>query len=226
MATALIGVPQEEEIEPLLEAWEELGHPSIPRRVERMELHAIPSLEVLAAVAGHGKAQFALQAQHLVDEVDGLRSLICAGAAGSLAEDVATGDLVVATETVEHDYELRFGKSDPPAFPAASRLVEEIRDATEGSGAAARIHFGRIASGDEDVVDPVRAAEVRDRTGALCVAWEGSGAARVARFNGLAFLEIRGITDSADVEAPASFRENLPRVMPRIAELLVGWRSG
>jgi len=46
-----------------------------------------------------------------------------------------------------------------------------------------------IASGDEDVVTSKRAQEIRDQTGAACVAWEGSGAARAALFNGIGSLE-------------------------------------
>jgi hypothetical protein len=38
-----------------------------------------------------------------------------------------------------------------------------------------RVTFDIIASGDEDVVTAARAAEIRAQTGAVCVAWEGSG---------------------------------------------------
>lgn len=87
------------------------------------------------------------------------------------------------------------------------------------------VHFGRIASGDEDVIDPDRALEIREATGALCAAWEGAGGARVADFSGLAFLEIRGVTDAADAEAPASFHENVPRAMRNVARLLLRRRA-
>jgi nucleoside phosphorylase len=76
---------------------------------------------------------------------------------------------------------------------------------------------------DEDIVDGARAAEQAAATGALCVAWEGSGAARAAAFNGLDFLEIRCITDGADAGAALSFREHCRRVMPNVAELSAAW---
>ena len=61
-------------------------------------------------------------------------------------------------------------------------------------------------------------------TQALCVAWEGSGGARAARFSGVGFVEVRVITDAADEEAAGSFHENLGRALPNIGDLLVAWR--
>jgi adenosylhomocysteine nucleosidase len=86
-----------------------------------------------------------------------------------------------------------------------------------------RVHSGAIASGDEDIVDPIRAAELREATDALCVAWEGSGGARAARLNGLGFIEVRGITDAADGDAARFFRDNITDVMFNVVELLVAW---
>ena len=80
-----------------------------------------------------------------------------------------------------------------------------------------------IASGDEDVVSSKRAHEIRAQTGAACVAWEGSGAARAALFNGIGSLEIRAVTDAADKEAPQRFEVNLPIPMANLASLLRLW---
>lgn len=79
---------------------------------------------------------------------------------------------------------------------------------------------------DEDVVDADRALELREATDALCVAWELSGGARVADFNGLDFVELRGVTDFADGDAPTSFYEDGAGVMRNVARLLLHWRTG
>jgi nucleoside phosphorylase len=55
------------------------------------------------------------------------------------------------------------------------------------------------------------------------VAWEGSGAARAALFNDIGSLEIRGVTDAADKEAPQRFDANLPIAMANLASLLRLW---
>jgi adenosylhomocysteine nucleosidase len=86
-----------------------------------------------------------------------------------------------------------------------------------------RVAFDVVASGDEDVVASERAQEIREQTGAACVAWEGSGAARAALFNGIGSLEIRAVTDAADKEAPQRFDANLPIAMANLASLLRLW---
>lgn len=225
MARVLIASPQADELEPMLEAWERLGHSSEGRGLGRLQCHAFPSLNVLAAVAGHGKAQFALQTQYLVDRIDRVRCLVCVGAAGSLSEEVEPGDLVVGTSTVEHDYKLRFVEADPPEYAASEELLRQMRGVVRERSFPFDVHFCRIASGDEDIIDADRALELSEATDALCAAWEGIAGARVADFNRLEFLEVRGVTDAADADAPSSFRENLPVVMKNAARLLLRWRT-
>lgn len=225
MPDTLIATPQDDELEPLLDGLHRLGHPSSARQVGVLSCHEIPSLNVLVAVAGHGKAQFAVQTQYLVDRVGDIRSVICVGAAGCLTGELPSGDIVVGTATVEHDYKLRFVPASAPCHKPSAALLDGFRETARNHHFTFDVHFDRIASGDEDIVDPSRAKELREATGALCAAWEGSGGARMARFNGLGFLEVRSITDGADANAAASFHENVVRAMPNVAELLTRWKS-
>jgi nucleoside phosphorylase len=87
------------------------------------------------------------------------------------------------------------------------------------------IHFGKIASGDEDIFERSGAEELHNHTNALAVAWEGAGGARATRFMGIPYLEIRGLTDVADNEAPVIFDENLKVIMPRIALVVASLQS-
>jgi len=189
----------------------------------RIPARRFPSLGLLLACGGLGKAQFALQAQHLVDQCPEISTLVCAGAGGSLAEGVRAGEVVVATETVEHDAIYKFARRPLPRFSGDEQLVARLREAA--AGAPFKVHFGAVASGDEDVADRQRAGEIRRKTGALAVAWEGAGGARVARFNALPYLELRGITDSATPLALASFIFYLGRVMERIGWLALRLRE-
>jgi adenosylhomocysteine nucleosidase len=178
----------------------------------------------LVALGGHGKTQSAVQAQYLIGLFPSVELVICAGAAGSLAPELAVGDIVVGTETVEHDFRLLFATRPLPRYaghlPSIAGLRRAARDVS-----GFRVIFDVIASGDEDVVTSARARAIRDQTGAACVAWEGSGAARAARFNGIGSLEIRGVTDAADKEAPQKFDQNLPIAMTNLATLLQLWLS-
>jgi adenosylhomocysteine nucleosidase len=176
----------------------------------------------LIATSGHGKTQCGVQTQYLIGRFPSVEIVACVGAAGSLVSDLSVGDVVVGTETVEHDSRLLFASRPPPCFPSHSPSIPVLRRAA-GRIHGFRVAFGVIASGDEDVVASERARAIRDQTGAICVAWEGSGAARAALFNGIGSLEIRGVTDAANKEAPQRFEVNLPIAMTNLAALLRTW---
>jgi adenosylhomocysteine nucleosidase len=188
----------------------------------KIEAAYIPDWRALLAQGGHGKTQFAVQAQYLIGQFPAVELVICAGAAGSLAPDLSVGEVVVGTETVEHDYRLLFATRPLPRFPGHAPSIEALRFLANGISGF-HIAFDVIASGDEDVVSSKRAQAIRNQTGAACVAWEGSGAARAALFNGIGSLEVRAITDAADKEAPQRFDANLPIAMTNLASLLGLW---
>jgi adenosylhomocysteine nucleosidase len=225
MAVILVAAPQIDEAQPLVDAFRHRGHVSHTLQVGALACSAIPSLDMVVAIGGHGKTQFAVQTQYLIDRSPDTQVLLCVGAAGSLTDSVQLGDLVVGTHSVEHDYKPRFVRRPSPCHDADTTVLQEFRETVRTDPFRFRVHFGPIASGDEDIVDPVRAQELRAATAALCVAWEGSGGARAACFNGLRFIEIRCITDGADADAAVSFHENLVDVMPHVAELLIRWHG-
>ena len=180
----------------------------------------IATWQALIALGGHGKAQFAAQTQYLIDQFPSAELVVCAGAAGSLHPDLAVGDVVVGVDTVEHDYQLRFASRPFPRFPAHAPSLQRLRVAAAALSGV-RVAFGTIASGDEDVVSTQRAVAIRAQTAALCVAWEGSGAARAAAFSGVGSLEVRAMTDSANKAAPSDFATNLPVAMSNLAQVLI-----
>jgi adenosylhomocysteine nucleosidase len=213
---------------PLAEEWSSLVSAFAPaqpvERVRDLKIEAayFRDWRALVAPGGHGKTQFAVQAQYLVGLFPSAALVVCAGAAGSLVPELSVGDVVVGTETVEHDYRLLFATRPRPRFAGHRPSIASLRHAARRISDF-RVAFEVIASGDEDVVSSARAGAIRDQTGAVCVAWEGSGAARAARFNGIGSLEIRAVTDAADKEAPQKFGENLPIAMANLAALLQLW---
>jgi len=216
-------VPHAKELEPLLGTLAAAGYRAKGLTLGRLDCHCFGELGLIVAVGGHGKTQLAVQTQHLIEQRPTARSVICAGAAGSLDGQLRLGDVVVGTSTVEHDYKIRFVERPSPRHDADPALLDEFRLAARHMSGESRVIFGTIASGDEDVIDPIRARELQAETGAACVAWEGAGAARAARFNGLRFLELRAITDAADHAAASDFEANLARSMPNLGHLLLCW---
>jgi adenosylhomocysteine nucleosidase len=202
----LIVFPMPIERDAFLKSCTALGHSIENIQIGKLSVTRLPSLALTLAVGGTGKAQFALQTQHLLDTGEAWDGVICAGAAGAFADDLAVGDVVLGTATLEHDYNNKFTQRLMPRFEADPHLLGRFqKTAPHGF----QIHAGIIASGDEDVVDDQRRQALQSLTGAIAVAWEGAGGARACRFSGVPFLEIRGITDSAGHSAPTDFEENL-----------------
>ncbi|MGQ4809261.1 5'-methylthioadenosine/S-adenosylhomocysteine nucleosidase [Candidatus Entotheonellaceae bacterium PAL068K] len=217
----LIVVPTQAEIDGFLQGCTALGFPGEAAWLGRLPVVQLPELGVTVAHGGLGKAQFALQTQHLLDACSDWDVVICAGAAGALVEALAPGDIVVATETVEHD--LRpFGRPLLPRFRSAETALAALREGRLAQ-TGFTVHFGPIASGDEAVGVPERRSAIHQLTGALAVAWEGAGGARACHFSRVSFIEVRGITDHADSQAVADFKRHLTRTMQHVAMLLTAW---
>jgi adenosylhomocysteine nucleosidase len=141
--------------------------------------------------------------------------VLCVGAAGSLTESVKPGDLVIAEETIEHDFQLKFVQRPLPTFKADPMLLETAKKLLNSHR-----HLGAVASGDEDVADSRRAQEISRKTGALAVAWEGAGGARACAFHRIPYMEVRAITDFADKAAASDFRTHLQAGLSAAAAFL------
>ncbi|HUO64056.1 MAG TPA: 5'-methylthioadenosine/S-adenosylhomocysteine nucleosidase [Terriglobales bacterium] len=221
--TTLIVLPLRAELEALSTAMRADGLRVDEAQAGRLSLAVVPDLDASLAWGGHGKAQFALHTRHLLDHVGHVDLVVCAGAAGALADGIAVGDIVIATRTIEHDYQQRFSQPRRPAptFEGDAGAIRKLREIIAGPGFA--MHFGQVASGDEDIVSVERAQALRLATDALAVAWEGAGGARACAFSQTPCLEIRGVTDQATVDAPSHFDQNLGVAMRNIATLLGSW---
>lgn len=220
--TTLIIFPIQEEQDVLVQHCTAQGLRTEEAKIGRVPIVHIPELHLTLAKGGLGKVQFAVTTQHLVDMGTGWNVIICAGAAGALADDVAVGDVVVGTATAEHDFRKKFGKHHIPTYRGASHILHELRQ-IHIPPEEFSVHFGKIASGDEDIGDAARRREVHELTGALAVAWEGIGGARACHFSQVPFVEIRGITDAATGDVPSSFKANLQHAMNNVATVIVAW---
>ena len=218
----LVVVPISHEIKYFLLACAKQGIPMEPGVIGRLPVTRLPDLGMTVAPGGLGKAQFALQTQHLIDAGAGWDLVICAGAAGALADGLSVGDVVMGTETVEHDVRNGFGPLRLPRFSGDAAALGSFKPAALKMDSFS-VFWGAIASGDENVIDNARRQQVHKETGALAVAWEGAGGARACQFSGIPFVEMRAVTDSADHHAIYDFILNLKKAMKNLALLMVCW---
>ncbi|BAU12460.1 methylthioadenosine nucleosidase [Leptolyngbya sp. NIES-3755] len=211
--------PLPEELSLLVAELDRLGLRRHSKQFGKLDGFEFSEISLFVAQGGHGKTQFGIQAQYLFCQAPEIELLLCAGAAGALSNSLNIGDVVVATETIEHDYNLKFVSRPLPRFAGDETTIEQFRALSPESFS---IHFGGVASGDEDVIDTARGQELAKMTGCIAVAWEGAGGARACQFNQKAFLELRGITDTANHTA-ADFEVNLATAMNNLARLIVSW---
>lgn len=133
------------------------------------------------AVCGQGKVEAALACQILSDFLDP-GTVMLLGSATALDPELKVGDVVVADPGIEWD----FDADKPPEFRSRRPFPEP-----------GRVFSGPVLSGDKDVFDPVRKAELHARFGAKALAWEGAGFHRFLRRNAKTGWELRVITETA-----------------------------
>lgn len=214
--------PLQEELSILVAKLERLGLQKRHLRLGRPEGFEFSEVSLFIAQGGHGKTQFGIQAQYLLCQAPQIKLLVCAGAAGALSNSLNIGDVVVAIETVEHDYNLKFVSRALPRFPGNKQVIEALQKLPT-TLLDFSVHFGKVASGDEDVIDVVRGQELARLTDCIAVAWEGAGGARACKFSEKCYLELRGVTDTANHTAAADFEVNLETAMNSLAQLIVNW---
>lgn len=223
MKTAIL-TPLQEELAILVAELEQLGLQKREFRSGRLDIFEFSEVDLLVAHGGHGKTQFGIQAQYLLCQIPQIQLLVCAGAAGALSNSLEVGDVVVATETIEHDYNLKFVTRPLPRFAGSHHVIEVLQNLPQADSAFS-VHFGAVASGDEDIIDATRGQELMNLTDCIAVAWEGAGGARACKLNQKCYVELRGVTDTANHQAAADFEANLVTAMCNLAQVVVRWRA-
>jgi adenosylhomocysteine nucleosidase len=223
METAIL-TPLQEELACLITRLYYFGMQPKKIRLGNLDVFEFSEVDLLVACGGHGKTQFGIQSQYLLCQVPQIQLLVCAGTAGALSNSLNVGDVVVATETIEHDYNLKFVSRPFPRFAGDHQVIKVLQNLPQ-TNSAFLIHFGAVASGDEDVIDVTRGQELMSLTNCIAVAWEGAGGARACKFNHKSYIELRGVTDTANHQASADFEANLATAMHNLAEVIVRWRE-
>ena len=175
--------------------------------------------EVVIAKCGIGKVCAAICAQTMID-LYGVECLINTGVAGGIASGIAVGDIVIAKDLIQHDFDLTefgyakgylpcSGQSDsslPTRFAADPALVDAFCEAAHNTGVGKAV-IGTVVSGDIFVSSSAKKEELISLYGASATEMEGAAIAQAAFLSGVSFAVIRAISDSADEEASVSFEE-------------------
>ncbi len=218
----LVITPIPEEYEAFANTLADFGHNGADCIVGNLNARVFDGGQIILAQGGLGKAQFGVQTQHLIDNLEDISAVVCAGTCGRLDKSLTVGDVVVGTQTVEHDFNRgqTLIRMPLPTFPGDSALIDVLKADAERGEFEFKLNFGGIASGDEGIASERRIREVQADTGAVVVAWEGAGGARAAQLSGVPFLEIRGISDGAGENAFEEFWANIPIAVANVAAVV------
>lgn len=168
--------------------------------------------DVVVVRSGIGKVNAGICTQILVDEylVDGV---INTGIAGSLNADIDIGDIVLATDTMQHDvdatgfgYELGvIPQMETSTFIADEKLRALAKECCERVNPDIKVFCGRVVSGDQFVSDKAKKQYILENFAGCCTEMEGAAIAQAAYLNNIPFLIIRAISDKADDSATEDY---------------------
>ena len=167
---------------------------------------------VVVVRSGIGKVNAAMCTQILADEYH-VDAIINTGIAGSLNADIDIGDVVLSTDTLEHDMDaVAFGyplgqipRMDTLSFESDARLREMARRACEQVNPDIKVFEGRIVSGDQFISDKNKKNWLVENFEGCCTEMEGAAIAHAAYLNQIPFLIIRAISDKADDSASVDY---------------------
>ena len=142
----------------------------------------------LLVLSGIGPASAAEGARRLV--LSGARALISWGVAGGLDPQLAAGALVLPEAVISPENRV---------FPTAREWRERVRAALATSHA---VCGGRLLTRAEPLASTAAKARAFRETAAVAVDMESSAVAEVAASQGLPFLAVRAIVDTADDVVP------------------------
>lgn len=184
----------------------------------RIHLGALDGRRVVLAESGVGKVNGALAASVLLDRFR-CGGLIFSGVAGGLDPALAVGDLVVATDVIQHDYgawvdgELEVYRAGTLPFPEFRGDLGLKADPAVIAGASIaladeeRVNFGTILTGDSYLGCGVTREKLYSRFGAKAIDMESGAVAQVAAAFGVPWLVIRALSDLAGEDSRRDFNQ-------------------
>lgn len=166
---------------------------------------------VVLVKCGVGMVNAAICANTLIDAFKA-SCVINTGVGGSLDAQIDIGDIVVATDAVNHIMDVQnlgYAAGETPevgtiAFPTNITLHNELITIAEEIGI--RAHSGRIASGDRFVRDDAEKERIVGTFNAKCCEMEGAAIAQACYLAEIPCAVVRAISDKADGTASMDYK--------------------
>jgi adenosylhomocysteine nucleosidase len=185
--------------------------------------------DVVVTFSGIGKVNAAVTTTLVLEHFKPAEVLFT-GIAGGINPDMQTGDVLIATQSAQHDYgditdagmkhegirNPATGKRAPLFLPGDPRLIKLAEDvagqiklrpiAMAQGERTPKIVKGTVVTGDVFVATSQKKAELRKDMQADAVEMEGGAVAQVCHQQDVPCLIIRSLSDLADANAPKDFQ--------------------
>jgi adenosylhomocysteine nucleosidase len=200
---------------------------------------------VVLVLSRIGKVAAATTATALIERFN-VSAIVFTGVAGGLASGVNVGDMVVASEFVQHDMDASplFPPLEVPLygrahFPTDIAMTQSLRVAAQGilnnpsqwiamdtlhalHVRSPKVHSGLVLSGDRFVSTSSESQVLQQRLPlALAVEMEGAAVAQVCHDYEVPFAAVRTISDRADDAATTDFSRFIHEVASRYTSALI-----
>lgn len=170
--------------------------------------------EVVLQLIGIGKVNAALAIQNLIHHFN-VSTVINVGVAGASSEEVSVGDVVIASKTIQSDFDVTvFGykkgqipRLDMHSFESITSKNHIAR--IKKKEMAYNIHFGVVISADQFVTDRQEVLKIGSLFQALAKDMESAAIGHACYINNTPFAIVRAISDNSGKNAGSEYEDNL-----------------
>ena len=159
----------------------------------------------------------------------GVDTVINTGVAGALEPSLSVYDIVVADRLVQWDVDTS-ALGDPVGYLSEIRRVEmpcspHLVEGAEDRLRARALPFARgaVASGDKFVADVAEKQRLRRDFDAYACEMEGGAVAQAAIMNGMDFLVLRAISDTAGAGSAVEYPVFVKKAAAVMADFVADW---
>jgi adenosylhomocysteine nucleosidase len=234
MLTGILA-PMPEEIELILQNMEVESIYESGKRV--FYKGTLEGKDCVAALSRIGKVASSVTAAVMIEKFK-INQLIVTGVAGAIAPKLKLGDIVVATESMQHDLDARplWPQFEAPLldkgfFPCDDSLINcavcscedflkddflsiiDRVDIKEFELHNPKVYSGQICCGDQFIRSDMQLNKIKaDLPEVMCVEMEAGAVGQVCYEYGVPYIVIRTISDSANDHAPLDFSKFIQNV--------------
>lgn len=192
-------------------------------------LDGVPAVVVRSGI---GKVNAGICVQILTD-IFGITHVINTGVAGGLKNEINIGDIVVSTDSLQHDVDATgFGypigeipQLGVREFAADAHMIELAKKVCAEVNPDIQVFGGRVVSGDQFICSKEIKDKLVENFDGYCTEMEGAAIAQAAYLNGIPYVVLRAISDKADDSAHEDYPTFERKAAEHCARLVEGMLS-